>query len=135
MNLDQLEREFVLPVTPEVLYAAWLDGEGHARMTGAAASSDGRVGGAFTAWDGYIRGVYEDLQPGRAIVMRWRTAHFPPDAPDSLVRVELTPEGPGTRVRIQHTEIPEGQGVNYDQGWVTHYFEPMLAHFGGRAAS
>ena len=35
----------------------------------------------------------------------------------------------GTRVTFDHREIPEGQGVNYQQGWVDHYLVPMRAWF------
>ena len=36
-------------VEPEELYEAWMDAEIHGEMTGSPATSDPRVGGAFTA--------------------------------------------------------------------------------------
>ena len=35
----------------------------------------------------------------------------------------------GIRVTFDHSEIPEGQGVDYQQGWVDHYLTPMRAWF------
>ena len=53
----------VLPAKPKAVYDAWIDGGKHAAMTGAAATSDPRVLGRFTAWDGYIEGSH--LEPRR----------------------------------------------------------------------
>lgn len=124
----------VIPgVSPEEVYAAWLDGERHAAMTGGAATSADAVGKQFTAWDGYIAGETLELERGARILQSWRTTEFPAEAPDSLLEIlfEETPEG--THVTVVHTRIPAGQGEGYAGGWSDHYFEPMKKHFKGRA--
>ena len=131
--MDELTlRAVITGASPDQIYSAWVDGAGHAAMTGAGASSDPREGGQFTAWDGYITGHHVTLEPGRRLVQRWHTASFPPGAPSSLVdlRFEAVPEG--TAITLRHTEIPAGQGPDYDRGWEKHYFAPMRAHFGQR---
>jgi uncharacterized protein YndB with AHSA1/START domain len=128
---DALERSAVVPASCETIFDAWIDGAGHAAMTGADASSEPEVGGRFTAWDGYIEGVHEILERPHRIVQRWRTVEFPEDAPDSRLELRFTTEGDGTRVHILHSEIPAGQGEQYEQGWHDHYLAPMVAHFGG----
>jgi uncharacterized protein YndB with AHSA1/START domain len=70
----------VLPATPAAVYHAWMSSDGHAAMTGAEADIDPRVGGEFSAWDGYISGRTLALEPGRRIVQAWRTSEF--DAAD-----------------------------------------------------
>jgi uncharacterized protein YndB with AHSA1/START domain len=127
---DSIELEATIAATPEAIFDAWVDGEGHTAMTGSEAESDPRVGGRFTAWGGYITGTHEELERPRRIVQRWRTTEFPDDAPDSRVEIALEPADRGTRIRLTHTEIPDGQGPKYDDGWRAHYFEPMRAHFG-----
>ncbi len=127
---ENLDLDAFLSASPAQIFQRWVDGEGHAEMTGAAASSDPRPGGAFTAWDGYIRGQHVALEPPDRIVQRWRTAEFPADAGDSLVEITLQPEGSGTRLRLVHTEIPAGQGERYRGGWERFYFQPMRAFFG-----
>jgi uncharacterized protein YndB with AHSA1/START domain len=119
----------VLPATPEQIYEAWLDTDDHSEMTGASATCDPKVGGLFTAWEGYIEGANVELEPFRRIVQRWRTLEFPDDAPDSLLEIVLEASNGGTILTINHSEIPDGQGDAYRQGWVDHYFEPMAAHF------
>ena len=127
MSLDDIEVEGLVPASPERIYAAWINTDLHAAMTGAAASCDPEIGGAFTAWDGYISGRTLELEPHRRIVQAWRTAQFPEDAADSRLEITLSAEGDGTRVKFRHTGIPAGQGVLYEKGWVGHYLEPMTA--------
>lgn len=79
----------VIPATPAEIYKAWLSTKGHTAMTGSAAKVDGKIGGKFTAWDGYIFGSTLALEPDQRIVQAWRTSEFPDEAPDSLVEITL----------------------------------------------
>lgn len=129
--MDALTLSIELPATPEDLYDAWLDGERHTAFTGAEATIDAVVGGRHTAWDEYISGTIRALEPGRRIVQSWRTSEFPDDAPDSQLELVFEPCGAGTLLTLVHTEIPEGQGAKYEQGWREFYFDPLAAYFGG----
>ena len=126
---DEFEIADVIPASPEKVYEAWLNGKGHSDMTGGAAEASDVVDAEFTAWDGYIRGTNLELEPHTRIVQAWRTTQFPKTSADSRLEVLLEADDEGTRIVLRHTEIPEGQGKNYRQGWVDHYFEPMKKHF------
>jgi activator of HSP90 ATPase len=131
MPFDSFEVSTVLPAKAQRIYEAWLDGARHAAFTGAAASGKPTVGARFTAWEGYIEGINVELEPYSRIVQHWRTSEFPTGAPDSLLVVQLEPEGDdSTRITLRHTHVPEGQGESYRQGWIDHYFEPLRRHFG-----
>jgi uncharacterized protein YndB with AHSA1/START domain len=126
----------VLPAEPSAVYRAWLDSKTHAAFTGGGvATSAPRVGGAFTAWEGYIRGTYLALEPGERIVHAWRTTDFPTGAPDSRVEVLLEATRGGTRLTLVHAHIPAGQEGDYQAGWADFYFRPMKKYFqaAGRA--
>jgi uncharacterized protein YndB with AHSA1/START domain len=124
----------LIPASPERVYSAWLDGAAHSAMTGGAATCEPRIGGRFTAWDGYIEGTTLEIDPGRKrIVQSWRSADFPEGAGDSRLEVVFESEGGGTRLTIRHSEIPEGQGSDYEQGWREHYFTPMRKYFSAQA--
>jgi activator of HSP90 ATPase len=127
---DRLEMQTTLPAAPDAVFAAWMSGDGHSAMTGAPASVDPVEGGRFTAWEGYIEGHTVVAEPGRRIVQRWRSTDFPAEAPDSLLEVHLVATAEGTRLTLVHTEIPAGQGPNYEQGWQDFYFTPMRDWFG-----
>ena len=126
---DSLHLITILPANPEPVFHAWLDSAEHTAFTGSPARIDPTVGGRFTAWDGYIQGATLELSPCTRILQSWRTTEFPEDSPDSSLEVLLEPAESGTRLILNHTGIPEGQGEQYRQGWEDYYFTPMQAYF------
>jgi uncharacterized protein YndB with AHSA1/START domain len=88
---DSFRVSAVLPTSPQEVYDAWLDGDQHGAYTGAEAAIEPGIGGAFSAWDGYISGTTLELEPPGRIVQAWRTTEFPPGSPDS--RLEILLEG------------------------------------------
>lgn len=119
----------IIPAIASEIYEAWLDSEGHAAMTGSPAQVDGKVGGKFSAWEGYIFGTTLELVPHQGIVQAWRTSEFPEDAPDSSVEVLLEEISGGTKVTLTHRDMPADQVESYRQGWEDFYFKPMKAYF------
>ena len=123
-----------LAAQPADVYRAWLDPRTHEAFTGGGvATSSPRIGGAFTAWEGYIRGTYLVLEPGERIVHAWRTTDFPTGAPDSRVEVLLEPARGGTLLTLVHAQIPAGQEADYQASWTAFYFRPMKKYFQGAA--
>ena len=55
----------VIPAKPSEIYKMWLSSKGHSAMTGSTAKVTGKVGGKFSAWDGYIFGKTLELEPER----------------------------------------------------------------------
>lgn len=133
MTMESIRATTVIPASPERIYAAWVDGREHSRMTGGKATVVPRLGGRHTAWDGYIEARIRLLSRGRRIVMDWRTTDFPANAPDSRLEILLAPAPGGARITLIHANIPEGQGERYRKGWEEHYFAPMLKYFEGLA--
>jgi len=130
---DSIQVSTVLPASPARIYRAWLSSKAHTAMTGGEATVDPKVGGRHTAWDGYIEGVTLELEPNRRIVQSWRSTEFPAGAPDSRLEILLEKVEGGTTITLNHSEIPAGQGVQYESGWVESYFDPMRAYFSRQA--
>lgn len=129
MNTEDCQVLFVAMTTPETLYKAWLSSEGHTAITGAEAQCEPTEGAAFTAWGGYIQGTNLTLSKPHHIIQSWRTLDFPEDAEDSRVEIVFSAMDVGTKVHIVHTQIPAGQGKKYEEGWVTHYIEPISTYY------
>ena len=128
--METIEVAAEFKVDPKRLYEAWLDGKQHSALTGGAvASVENWVGGQHTAWDGYIWGRVLELEPYRRIVQSWRTSEFPVGSQDSRLEVILELTADGTRLRLRHSNIPDGQGEMYREGWDASYFTPMRAYF------
>ena len=126
---ESLNMSTLIQAEPERVYRAWMDSAQHAAFTGSAAEIDNRVGGRFTAWDGYIQGETLALEPFDRIVQSWRTTEFPELSPDSRLEISFTAENGGTRLTLVHTNIPDGQGEGYRGGWEDYYFTPLVEYF------
>ncbi|MFQ5942277.1 MAG: SRPBCC domain-containing protein [Anaerolineales bacterium] len=129
--MEKLRLVAEFSASPQSIYEAWLDSEEHTAFTGSSASVEGRVGGEMTAWDGYISGVFHELEPYGRIVQSWRTTEFPEGSEASRLEVLLEALEDGTRVTLLHSDIPDGQGEMYSEGWEDYYFRPMRAYFEG----
>lgn len=130
---DSIRLSVTIQAMPQQVYEAWLSSEEHAAFTGDEATVDPTVGGRFIAHGGYINGTTLELEPYSRIVQWWRSTDFPNAAEDSLLEVLLERSPQGTRLTLVHTNIPDGQGDEYTQGWKDFYFEPMKQYFSAKA--
>ena len=127
--MDSFELACVFPVSAPFLYNAWLDSEKHSSFTGALAAVEAKIDSYFTAWGGYITGKTIELDPGKRILQHWRTSDFPADAENSVLELTFEETDNGCLLTLRHSNIPDGQGSQYEKGWDTHYFVPMKMYF------
>ncbi len=113
---------------PKDIYKAWLSSNGHSKMTGGEAKTSDKVGGKFTAWDGYIEGENLHLEPYSIIIQSWRTSQFKEDEEDSRIEITLRDVDGETEFTLLHSNVPES-GEHYIQGWEEHYLRPMAEYF------
>ncbi len=85
MKLEQtiIKQKAVIPAEPEEVYEAFMDAKRHSEFTGSEATCDARVGGSFTAWDGYISGKNIELEKEKKIVQQWIMTDWPEGYPPS----------------------------------------------------
>lgn len=127
--MEKLTVSVDLPIQKEVLFQAWLDSAEHTSFTGSEAVIDPSVGGSFTAWQGYITGTNLELNTPNRILQSWRTTEFEDSDTDSKLEILFESISNGTRLTLIHSDIPDGQGDLYREGWEEYYFRPMLDYF------
>ena len=119
----------LIPAKPIDVYEALMDAKRHSEFTGSKATSDPRVGGEFTAWDGYIFGKNLKLENGKRIVQEWKTTEWPADYPPSIVELTFRKIKNGTKLTMVHQNVPTEQASSYRQGWIDFYWKPMKKYF------
>ena len=129
METATIEQTEWLPAKPVQVYDAFVNARKHAEFTGAAATCEPVVGGAFTAWDGYISGTNLELELGRKIVQEWKTSEWPEGCGPSTIEFRFIPKDDGTEVAMVHSGVPVSQVEAYRQGWVDYYWNPLKKYF------
>src|SRR5579859_6068705 len=112
-----ITQSVTIRATPVEVYDALVNAKKHAEFTGVPATSSHKIGGKFTAWDGYIAGKYLKLEPGRRIVAEWSTRDWPADYPPSVIEFTFAKAPGGMRLAMVQTAVPAAQAPNYRQGW------------------
>ena len=120
-----LTERVILPGKPHETYSAYVDGDKHAEFTGSAATSDPRIGGKFSAWDGYISGKYLELEPDRRIVQEWIASDFPEGASPSRLEIKLKAVKEGVELTMTHSGVPEEIADSIKKGWDDYYWQPL----------
>ena len=132
-SVKTIRQRILIPASPEDVYEAFIDPRIHAAFTAAPATGSRRVGGRFSAWDGYITGVHRELVPGERIVQDWVTTEWPEGAPASRLELTFKRVGRGTELRMVHSNVPASQADGYRQGWIDYYWTPLRKYFQQRA--
>lgn len=120
-----LHQEIDYKSAPKRIYEVLLSSKDFSAFSGAGAEIDPKVGGAFSMFGGLVVGRNVELVPNLRIVQAWRLAQEFPEGTYSLVKIELKATETGTRLILDHTGFPEGHFDHLDEGWHSHYWEPL----------
>ena len=124
-----IRQKVVVPVMPPEVYEAFVDAKKHSAFTGSKATCDARVGGEFTAWDGYISGKNLLLEKGKRIVQEWTTTEWPAGFPPSRLELTFKKATGGTEILMVHSGVPAELADDVAEGWKEFYWEPLKKYF------
>jgi uncharacterized protein YndB with AHSA1/START domain len=118
---------------PESVYPYFTRPEAIVKWMGDYAVLDARPGGEFTVdINGVpVRGRYVEVDPPHRLVISWGhagSAVLPPGA--STVEITLTPIAGGTRVSVEHRDLPPEEAAKHAAGW-PHFLARLAIACGG----
>ncbi len=129
MKNTTIKQTLVVQAEPDEVYDAFLDAKKHSTFTGSKATCDPRVGGKFTAWDGYISGKNLELVKGKKIVQEWVTTEWPEGYAPSRLELTFKKTKGGTEISMVQSEVPAEQADDIRQGWIDFYWDPLKEYF------
>jgi activator of HSP90 ATPase len=118
-------QKVMFKAAPKELFDLFLDSKKHSQATGGKAVASQKVGGSFTAWDGYIKGKNIAIVPDRMIVQAWRSGEFKKSDHDSVLILTFEKAPGGTLMTMIHAAVPDRKAASFNKGWRTHYWQPI----------
>ncbi len=125
-----IKQKVTIPkATPKQVYDAYVNPKKHGEFTGSEATGEPVVGGKFTAWDGYIFGVFLELEDGKRVVQEWKTTDWTDGYVASRLELTFTATQKGTEIGMVHSGVPKEQANEVAEGWIDFYWEPLKEYF------
>lgn len=86
-------------------------------------------GGKFAMFGGNISGTFQELDPGKKIVQKWRYKQWP-EGHFSTVTIVLDEKSDHTEVSVTQTGVPTAEVDVTKINWERYYWEAMKRAFG-----
>ena len=123
-KLSSIKQTATIPASPAEVYEMLMDSKKHSSFTGTKCNISRKIGGKYSAYDGYCGGENLELKDGKKIVQTWRSADFP-EGHYSKITYSLAKVKGGTKISFSQTGIPSGQVADLKKGWIEFYWTPM----------
>jgi activator of HSP90 ATPase len=119
-----LRQAVTINASPNAVYDALMDSKKHSLLTGSKARISRRVGGTFTAYDGYAGGKNLELARGKKIVQSWRASDWP-KGHYSKATFAMRKVRDSTKLTFTQTGVPDRKFKSIKQGWIDFYWAPL----------
>jgi len=96
-KVTSIQQKTLIPASPDEVYEAFMDARKHSAFTGSKATCNPKVGGKFTAWDGYISGRNLELKKRRENSTRMVNNRLARQLSPFKVRIDIQENGRGHR--------------------------------------
>jgi activator of HSP90 ATPase len=121
--MNKIIRKVYKISTPiEQVWKALVDPEIIDKWGGGPSKMDEKVGTEFRLWDGDIHGKNVEVVKEKKLVQEWFSGDWPEP---STVKFTLKSENSKTILELQHTDVPDDEVDDIDQGWDDYYLGPL----------
>lgn len=125
MKTNIINQKVTFNTSPEILYNMLMQEKKQEAFTGAEAKISNRVGGKFSAWDGYISGKNLELEKGKKIVQEWWCSDLPEGHLTTVTFSFSVLKNNKTQLEFTQTNVPPDQYDALSKGWKDFYWNPM----------
>ncbi len=126
--VNVIHQTVTFKASPEELFSTYLDSKKHGAVIGDKVSVSRKVGAAFSAFDGSLRGRNLVIVPNRLIVQSWRAETWKKSDPDSLLILLFSKMGGGSQIELIHMDVPGHTYQTIKNGWPKHYWKPWKVY-------
>jgi activator of HSP90 ATPase len=124
--MKNIHQKHYINATPEEVYTALTNPLTIELWSGYPADMQPVEGTEFTLFEGDICGLNISLIPNQQLIQEW---YFGEGNEKSIVTIVLKPYGNGTQVELEHTNVPDEDWENMEEGWKSYYWGAIKKYF------
>jgi len=120
--VKSLRQTYLIHASPEHIWQALTSPKDIDGWGGGPAKMDDKVGTRFTLWGGEIYGKNSQVVKNKTLVQEWFAGKWPTP---SIVTFTLIAKGDKTEITLTHTNIPDSEYKDIEEGWKSYYMIPL----------
>lgn len=124
--MKTLKQNHFINASPEEVFTAITNPLTIELWSGYPADMQLEAGTEFSIFEGDICGRNISFVENKQLVQEW---YFGDNEDQSVVTINLIPSSNGTQVELIHTNIPDEDYENMEEGWRTYYWGAIKKYF------
>ncbi len=120
--MKSVKQTYVIHASIEQVWNALTRPKEIDRWGGGPAKMDEKAGTKFTLWGGEIYGKNIEIIKHKKLVQEWFAGKW---LAPSMVTFTLRAKGSATEVILLHTNIPDSEFKDIEEGWKSYYMNPL----------
>lgn len=124
--MKTIRQNYFISATPEEVYAAITNPFTIELWSGYPAQMEMKEGSEFSIFDGDIAGRTISFTENKQLIQEW---YFGDQPEQSIVTITLQPHQEGTKVNLEHTNVPDEDLEDFREGWNKYYWGAIKEFF------
>lgn len=124
--MKTIRQHHFINATPEEVFIALTNPFTIELWSGHPAVMENKEGTEFSMFDGDIAGKNLKIVENEQLVQEW---YFGESETQSVVTITLKEHQLGTKVMLEHTNVPDEDAVEFTEGWNDFYWGAMKDYF------
>lgn len=124
--MKTIKQHYFINATPEEVFTAITNPFTIELWSGYPARMEAKAGTEFSIFDGDIAGLNISITENKQLVQEW---YFGERTEQSIVTIDLRAHQEGTKVNLEHTNVPDDEVDEFTQGWNEYYWGAIKEFF------
>jgi len=124
--MKTIRQHYFINATPEEVFTAITNPLTIELWSGYSAQMEAKENTEFSIFDGDISGRNISLIENKQLVQEW---YFGDRPEQSIVTINLQSHQMGTKVNLEHTNVPDDEVDDFTQGWNEYYWGAIKEFF------
>jgi len=124
--MKTIRQHYFINATPEEVFSAITNPFTIELWSGYSAQMEAKEGMEFSIFDGDISGKNIKITQNEQLVQEW---YFGERPEQSIVTIDLKSHQMGTKINLEHTNVPDEEFDNFLEGWNDYYWGAIREFF------